>query len=348
MSCANNKKSSDISQADRHLTRRQFLTKVGTTAIVAGAAGGLGLKFWDRQGNMAGQSNEDLVKLPVFTVRPPDGAAEMVICRGSDAQKMLAQAFEQLGGLDQYISAGQTVLLKPNVAFDRPASLGATTSPEVVSAMVSLAYKAGAKKVLVTDNPINFPQGCFLKTGIGPGAAKAGAEVVIPTAAMFKSAHVPGATLLDGWEVLYEPLARADVLIGIAPAKDHNLARASLSMKNWYGLLGGRRNALHQHIDQTVAELGLLARPSLVIIDGMRVLYRNGPTGGSLADVKRADTLVVSTDPLAADAWAYEHLLERDVGELGYIKLAQGYLDDQGRALIGNSDYSKLKVVTCQ
>ena len=34
--------------------------------------------------------------------------------------------------------------------------------------------------------------------------------------------------------------------------------------------------------------------------------------------------------------------------QLGYIKLAQSYLDDQGRALIGNSDYSKLKVVTCQ
>ena len=346
MNCANNKESD---QAQRHLTRRQFLTKVGTTAIVAGAAGGLGLKFWDRQGSMAAQSQEDLVKLPVFTVRGPAGAADMVICRGSQVQKLLGQAFEQLGGLDHYISAGQTVLVKPNVAFDRPASLGATTSPEVVAAVVALAYKAGAKKVLVTDNPINFPQGCFLKSGIGPAAEKAGAEVVIPTAAMFKPAHVPGATLLDGWEVLYEPLVRADVLIGVAPAKDHNLAKASLSMKNWYGLLGGRRNALHQHIDQTVAELGLLARPSLVIIDGMRVLLRNGPTGGSLADVKRADTLVVSTDPLAADAWAYKHLLERaDVGELGYLQLAQSWLDDQGRALIGNSDYSKLKVVTCR
>jgi uncharacterized protein (DUF362 family) len=57
-------------------------------------------------------------------------------------------------------------------------------------------------------------------------------------------------------------------------------------MKNWYGVLGGRRNRLHQSIDVSIADLATFMRPSLVVIDAMRVLVRNGPQGGNIDDTR--------------------------------------------------------------
>ena len=53
-----------------------------------------------------------------------------------------------------------------------------------------------------------------------------------------------------------------------------------MTMKNWYGLLGGRRNQFHQHIHSIVSDFALMMKPTLVILDGMNVLMSNGPTGG--------------------------------------------------------------------
>ena len=44
-------------------------------------------------------------------------------------------------------------------------------------------------------------------------------------------------------------------------------------------------------------------RPTLTIIDAYRVLMRNGPGGGNLADVALKKMLVAGTDPAALDAY---------------------------------------------
>jgi uncharacterized protein (DUF362 family) len=100
-------------------------------------------------------------------------------------------------------------------------------------------------------------------------------------------------------------------VIGLAPVKDHNLCRASMTTKNWYGLLGGRRNQFHQDIHGIIADLALMLRPTFVVLDGSRVLFRSGPTGGSLGDVKQGHTMIASTDSLCADAFGWDNLLER-------------------------------------
>ena len=110
-----------------------------------------------------------------------------------------------------------------------------------------------------------------------------------------------GAKLIERWPFFRRPFKNVNKVIGIAPVKDHNLARASITMKNWYGLLGGPRNRLHQKMDDAIADLAALIRPTFSIVDGTRILIRNGPTGGSLSDLKSTGTLIVSTDPVATD-----------------------------------------------
>jgi uncharacterized protein (DUF362 family) len=133
---------------------------------------------------------------------------------------------------------------------------------------------------------------------------------------------VGGGRLIRDWPVLYAPLARVDRVIGMAPVKDHHRSGASMTLKNWYGLLGGRRNIFHQDIHTIIQELAMMIRPTVVVLDGIQTMMTNGPTGGSLSDLKPTGTLIVSTDPVAADAVGAT-LLGRTAADLAFIAKAQ-------------------------
>ena len=140
--------------------------------------------------------------------------------------------------------------------------------------------------------------------------------------------------ILDEWPI-FTPLVNADKVINVPIAKHHNLARYTGAMKNWYGILGGRRNRLHQDIDVSIADLATFMRPTLTIVDAVRVLVRNGPQGGNLDDTREVNTVVASVDQVAADAFACT-LIGAKPEQIPYLKLAQ----DRG---IGTSDWASLR-----
>ena len=145
--------------------------------------------------------------------------------------------------------------------------------------------------------------------------------LLYPDANSFAQIQMDG-EILRNWAFFNEPFKHATKVIGLAPCKDHNLCHASMTMKNWYGLLGGRRNQFHQHIHSIVSDFALMMKPTLVILDGMNVLMKNGPTGGRLSDVKPMGTVVAGTDMVAVDSYGYTHMLERNLDELTYIHKA--------------------------
>ena len=342
------------------VSRREFLARGGTTLAVAAAAAGLAWYLHDKTGKAGLQQPAPRRLKDYFAgiAYPPD-APRLSIAHGGDdrIEQMVAAALGGLGGIERFIRTGDRVLIKPNVGFQRSPMLGATTNPEVLRFVVRACRTAGAGKIVVADNPIEDPTACFARSEIQKVAREEGADVLIPTRSHFEpvairlnedgSRYTPRAErneALGTWPVFWTPLADADKVIGVAPVKDHNLCSASLGMKNWYGLLGGRRNQFHQAIHDIISDLGLMMSPTLVINDGTRVLMKNGPTGGSLADVKAGHTLVASVDPIAADAYAYETLLGRDPANLTYLELAESKFGEaSGRATtrFGQRDWKR-------
>ncbi len=304
------------------MDRRRFLGELGRTGAALLGISAAAVARHDRHGTSArpGQPEAGLVHLHSFRAPGTDSGPQLAIAHGADPARMVATALGMLGGIERFVRPGDVVLLKPNAAFDRPAALGATTRPETLLAVATHCRRAGAAQLLIAENPINHPEGCFARTGIQAVAAACGARLVWPRPNAFTRAHI-GGEVLSTWPVFSEPLQRADKVIGIAPCKDHNLCSVSLCMKNWYGLLGGRRNQLHQQIHRAIADLAQMIQPTLVFLDGTRLLVRNGPTGGSLADVAAGDTLVAGTDMVAVDAVGCE-LLGRDPGRLEYLQRA--------------------------
>ncbi|MEL6183142.1 MAG: DUF362 domain-containing protein, partial [Myxococcota bacterium] len=242
-------------------------------------------------------------------------AADLGVARGDDVRALVRAAVDLIGGIGRFIRSGDVVVIKPNVAFERAAPLGATTNPEILTELVALVREAGASEIRVADNPIESPEACFARSGIRKAAVDAGARVYLPSPADFELLEVQGAKWIGKWPFFWRPFRGADKVIGVAPVKDHNLCHASMTTKNWYGLLGGRRNQFHQDIHGIITDLARMMRPTFVLLDGTRVMFRSGPTGGSLADVRLGHTVVASTDSLAADAFGWDDLLGRDPNE---------------------------------
>jgi uncharacterized protein (DUF362 family) len=303
----------------RRRERRAFLKQAGITALLAAGAGWATfapsrwpLSLRDPDGER-GKPRKKLLRLPEggFAVAPSSTLPALGIARGENIAALVRAAVDAVGGIGRFVSRGDVVVIKPNVAFDRVPVLGATTNPEVLGALVHLVREAHPAEIRVVDNPIESPESCFERSGIRKAAVQAGARVFLPVPGAFETLHVPGATWIEDWPFFWAPFRGATKVIGVAPVKDHNLCRASMTTKNWYGLLGGRRNQFHQDIHGIIADLALMMRPTFVVLDGTRVLFRSGPTGGSLGDVRAGRTVVASTDTLAADAFGWDDLLER-------------------------------------
>lgn len=294
--------------------RRMFIQRMGTAAGIAAGTAALGTFFHNR--NLV-PSGEEVKTVPSYAVPGTEGM--MAVAEGPDPALAVRAALQELGGIQRFIKAGDRVLIKPNCAFDRPAHFGATSSPAVTGEVVRQCIAAGAQ-VRVIDNPINNPEGCFVKSGLMDAVQSAGGEVWLPSASLFGQVKV-GTLRIPDWEALYRPLDWADKLIGIPTVKTHNLCGVSLSMKNWYGLLGGARNRLHQAINEVIVDLAQFISPTLVVLDGSRLLVANGPTGGSPSDVRPGDVVAVGTDQVALDSFG-ARLLGQTPQDIEYLGMA--------------------------
>ena len=250
-----------------------------------------------------------------------------------EARRLTSETVNMLGGMGRFIGKGDVVWIKPNIGWNRVPEQAATTNPDVVATLVSLCYQAGARRVIVSDNSCNPSVACFARSGIQKAAQNAGADCFVMDDRKFRNTRLNGKAL-PAWE-LYGDALGVNKLINVPIVKHHSLCKATLGMKNLMGIAGGQRNRFHQDISNTLVDLATFVRPTLVVMDAIRVLTANGPIGGNLADVKRKDTVAAGTDQVAIDAFGAT-LLGCNPQEIGYI------VEGNARRL-GAIDFESLK-----
>jgi uncharacterized protein (DUF362 family) len=316
-------------------SRREAIQRLALAGAVLGGAavtaklrydsGGMDLSTPDGKRQVRDFRVHEAPKLPVLAIAKSS----------TDPATLVRRAVDAVGGIRHFISRGDVVAIKPNIGWDRVPAQAANTNPAVVAEMVKLAFEAGAHKVVVTDSSCNEPHRCFQRSGIWRAAYAVGATVILPADHRFRVMRMRG-DVLDQWPI-YTPLIDADKVINMPVAKDHNLAKYTAAMKNWYGILGGRRNRLHQSINMSVADLATFMRPTLTVVDATRVLMRNGPQGGNIDDTRVMNQVIASLDQVAADAYGCT-LIGQKPEHIHYLKLGH----DRG---IGNMYWDKLHYV---
>ncbi|MDR3741955.1 MAG: DUF362 domain-containing protein [Terracidiphilus sp.] len=303
------------------LTRREALIQL---LRVGGIAAGVGGGAWWLSGRSqrpvperAAQARRD------HRIAASDQWPKLTVVQNGEPRALVQKALENLGGMGRFVGHQDVVVIKPNIAWDRTPEQAANTNPEAVAEVVRQCWQAGAKRVIVTDVSCNEPRRCFMRSGIQAAARAEGAEVVLPAPDMYREVEL-GGVVLKNWPV-FTPFLEADKIINMPIAKHHELTGATLGMKNWYGILGGERNRLHQQIHQSLVDLASFMLPTLTVLDAYRILVRNGPTGGNLEDVALKKTVLAGTDPVALDAWAAKSWWNLDPEHLPYLTMAASH-----------------------
>ncbi|MEQ1949548.1 MAG: DUF362 domain-containing protein, partial [Bryobacteraceae bacterium] len=222
---------------------------------------------------------------------------------------------------------GKTVLLKPNfVEFDPNTCIN--TDVAVVAAALEVFRSLGAADVRIGEGPghrrdtyamaeltryrsdITKFDDVFVDlnrdnvTNVGPFADR-------------KEFYFPNSVL------------SADLIVSLAKMKTHHWAGATLSMKNYFGLVPGSvygwpKNELHYiGIPKSITELTRLFGPkSFAIVDGIVGMEGNGPIQGTR---KKAGVMVMGSDLPAVDATCCR-IMGIDPAKVEYLQTASDVL----------------------
>jgi len=302
--------------------RRDFLRQMAALGLVAGA------------GRL-------LVLPPEVWAMAPDQTPQPVVARaqGTNWAHLVGDTIQALGGMKKFVNPGEVVVVKPNIAWDRTPELAANAHPLVVRQVVELCLEAGAKKVKVLDYTCDDARKAYNSSGIKAaveGLKDPRAVVEFVDERRFVEVAVQRAKALKKW-YFYKDILEADRFINIPVAKHHSEARLTMCLKNMMGAIGGWRGRIHMGLPQNIADMNLVLRPDLHVLDATRILLRNGPKGGKVEDVEVKNLVFAGTDPVALDALGTTlfGLKPTDIGHI--VKSHQ-----MGR---GEMDLNKIKVI---
>lgn len=268
------------------MKRRDFLVKSVSAGLVAGTAGSFA-SFEQLAASLPNMSLYDLVAV-----------------RDGEPEVMFDKAIASLGGMTRFVKKGQKVVVKPNIGWDVSPQRAGNTNPKLVSRIIRHCLDAGASEVYVFDNTCDAWNLCYRNSGIEKAVKDAGGKIVPGnTEGYYQTVQIPKGKKLKEAKV-HELILSSDVFINVPVLKHHSSASISLSMKNLMGVVWDRRYWHRNDLHQCIADFASWRKPTLNVIDGYRVMMRNGPRGVSEADVINMRQMIVSADIVAADAAA--------------------------------------------
>jgi len=308
------------------MKRRDFIR----TGAVASVSAAFSLNF---NGLQAALSSNKLII---------EAIPDMVAVMGGEPAVMLDKALEALGSIGNFVKKGQKITIKPNIGWDRKPELAGNTNPQLIGALVTKCYEAGAASVKVLDHTCDDWIKCYAASGIEDAVKAAGGEMVPANDVSYYSNEI---TLSKGIKLkstkIHNEIMNADAWINVPVLKNHGGAKLSCAMKNLMGIVWDRQFFHANDLHQCIADICTYTKkPVLNIVDSYRILFKNGPQGKSEADVATVKALIASTDIVAIDVAALQLFNQVEKLELEAVKHIEMGVSHQ----LGSSDLTKLNI----
>jgi len=245
------------------------------------------------------------------------------IVKGTDAEKMVDEAFSLLGGLDSLIRPNATIVVKPNAGHPVAAETAGCTSPEMVAAVVKVLQKAKPKDIIVAESAAIGcdTMECFEVSGIGKAAEEAGARLIdIKREEDLISIPIRDAQSELKRVLLPRFLLEADHIVNVPIFKPHVSMVFTCALKN---LKGTVQDKVHYQMHQTdlamaMVDLHSVLKADLHVADFIHPQEGFGPQNGIPTDF---GCVVASKDPVALDATACR-MVGLDMDQVTYFKPA--------------------------
>ena len=264
--------------------------------------------------------------------------SDVVVLKTSDdaVEQTVGKLFEMAGGIGQYVSAGERVLVKPNFLAPKKSATGVTTDLRVIEAVVKMVLDQNAIPVVGEGVPIAFDADItFKRLGMTRLADKYGIELV--NMDQYPSEIV---TIEDAMVLKEIPISRlvfeVDKIINVPVMKTHSQTTVTLGMKNLKGCVSGKHKltAHRLGLSKAVVDLNTVIKPTFTVMDAIECMEGNGPTNGR---PKRMDLLLGSDDVLALEIVAAK-VMGVDPYTVRHIQLAR----DKG---IGEYEFDNVRVL---
>ncbi|MCL4435566.1 MAG: DUF362 domain-containing protein [Thaumarchaeota archaeon] len=231
--------------------------------------------------------------------------------RPEDVPEMVKNSVAVIGGIEKIDVKGKKVFVKPNTNSNHPPP--AVTSPLIVGTVVKMLMDAGAAEVKVGDcsNINNQTSQVMMDQGIQRAVEDAGGEVVFLDQQEYVTVSMPWGKWLTETRIS-KPVYEAERLIDLPVIKSHNVAGFTMSMKNFVGAIHKSSRLDPSWLPSTtvfhscgnpseaVAELNVLVKPDLIVMDGTKSLVSYGE-GDDAGEVRDTNLVVASGDRVAND-----------------------------------------------
>lgn len=220
--------------------------------------------------------------------------------------KAVKEAVDLLGGISKFVKPGDVVLLKPNLLAGKTPESGVTTHPAILRAVLMLVKDAGGVAKVGDSSALGKTKKNAERAGFAKVCKEFGTEFIeLKTPVDIKN---PEGKIFKRMEVAKEAL-ECDVIINLPKMKTHAQMYLTLSVKNLFGCVPGKRK-LQWHLSAGIdtsffasmlIDLAALIKPKLNILDAVVAMEGNGPASGDLRDV---GLVMASPDTLAMDTVA--------------------------------------------
>jgi len=188
----------------------------------------------------------------------------------------------------------------------------------VVARWSSCAWAPAPSGVRVLDMPFGgTPESAYAISGIGDAVKAAGGEMEVMSQVKFIKTAIPAGKDLKTWELYKDALEATCLSTCPLPSA---LAGPADAGRQEFARPGGHPQPDPPEPGQRIADLISVIRPTLTVVDAVRILVNTRPDGRQPERRQADNTVIASHDIVAADAYGAT-LFKPDGKDIAFVKV---------------------------